>query len=160
MGKQTQSDARGSPHFPQNVFNIVYGQLHHGLRSNPRRRRICFRDMDTSRGRGKQTLSRDDGDLSGIEPLLISPLRSDHSDSNRQLDLRIIPKMPGRHQTAPADLPDLEVVPSLHGSQHPVGSGKSSRLVELSGGSAQQSDQANSYMVGSQLPHFRAITQE
>ena len=49
--------------------------------------------------------------------------RSDHPDSNRQLNLRIIPKTPGRHQAAPADLSHMEVVPSLHGSQHPVGSG-------------------------------------
>ena len=113
MGGQTQSDMRGSPHFPQNVFNIVYGQLDHGLGSNPRCRRPCFRDMD----QGKHKLFRDDGNISGIEPLLIS--RSAHPDSNRQLDLRIVPKMPGRHQGAPAALPDLEVFPSLHGSQHP-----------------------------------------
>ena len=65
----------------------------------------CFRDMDSSRGRGKHKLSRDDGDLSGIEPLLILPLRSDHPDSNRQLDLCIVPKTPGRRQSAPVDLP-------------------------------------------------------
>ena len=57
--------------------------------------------MDFSRGRGKHKLSRDDGNLSGIEPLLISPLRSDHPDSNRQLDLCFVPKPPGRHQGAP-----------------------------------------------------------
>ena len=102
MGRQTQSDMRGSPHFPQ---------LNYGLGSNPRRRRPCFRDMDSSGGCGK--LSRGDG----IEPLLIS--RSAHPDSNRQLDLCIVPKTPGRHQGAPAALPDLEVFPSLHGSQHP-----------------------------------------
>ena len=72
VGGQTQSDMQGSPHFPQNVSNIVYGQLNHGLRSNPRRRRLCFRDLDSSRGRRKHKVSRDDGDLSGIEPLLIS----------------------------------------------------------------------------------------
>ena len=49
VGEQTQSDMRGSPHFPQNVFNIVYRQLNHGLGSNPRPRRLCFRDMDSSR---------------------------------------------------------------------------------------------------------------
>ena len=92
---------------------------------------------DSSRGRGKHKICRDDGDLSGIEPLLLSPQRSDHPDSNRQLDLRIVPKMPRRHQGAPVDLPHLEVVPSLHGSQHPAGSGTSSRQVKLSGGSAQ-----------------------
>ena len=102
--------------------------------------------MESSRGKHK--LSRDHGDLSGIEPLLISPLRSDHPDSNRQLNL----KMPGRHQSAPVDLPHLEVVPSLHGSQHPAGSGTSSRQVELSGGSAQQS----SNRVASQLSRFQS----
>ena len=154
VGRQTQFGTLGSPHFPQNVFNIVYGQLDHGLGSNPRCRRLCFRDMDSSGGRGKHKLSRDDGNLSGIEPLLISPMSSDHPDSNRQLDLHIVPKTPGRHQGALADLPDLEVVPSLHGSQHPAGSGTSSRHVEHSGGSAQQSDQAlNSHV-------FRAVTQK
>ena len=85
-----QSDMRGSPHFPQNVFNIVYGQLNHRVGSSARRRRLCFRDMESSGGQGKHKLSR--------EPLLISPLRSDHPDSNRQLDLHIVPKTPGRHQ--------------------------------------------------------------
>ena len=117
VGRRTHSDMRGSPHFPQNAFNIVYGQLDHGLGSNPRHRRPCFRDMDSSGGRGKHKLSSDDGNIPGIEPLLISRLA--HPDSNRQLDLRIVPKTPGRHQGAPAALPDLEVVPSLHGSQHP-----------------------------------------
>ena len=77
----------GSPHFPQNVFNIAYGQLDHGLGSNPTHHRLFFRDTDSSGGRGKQKLSGDDGNISGIEPLLISPPRSDHLDSNRQLDL-------------------------------------------------------------------------
>ena len=121
---------RGSPRFPQNAFNIVYGQLNHGLGSNPRCRRLCFRDMDTSGSRGKHKLSRDDGDLSGIKPLLILPPRSEHPDANRQLDLPIVPKMPGMHQGAPADLPHLEFVPSLHRSQHPVGGGTPSRQVD------------------------------
>ena len=154
MGRQTQTE--GFPHFPQNVFNIVCGHLDHGLGSNPRCRRPCFWDMDSSGGRGKHKLSRDDGNLSGIEPLIISPPRSDHPDSNRQLDLRIVPKMPGRHQGAPADLPNLAVVPSLHGPQHPAGSGISSGQVELSGGSAQQSDEASSNRVGSQLSRFQS----
>ena len=120
---------QGSPHFPQNVFNIVYRQLNHRLGSNPRCRILCFRDMDSSGGRRKHKLSRDDGNLSGIEPLLISPPRSDHPDLNRKLDLRIVPKMPGRHQGAQADLPDLEVVPSLHGSQHPAQLSRATRPV-------------------------------
>ena len=112
--------------------------------------------MDTSGGRGKHNLSRDDGDLSGIEPLLISPPRANHPDSNRQLDLRIVPKTPGRHQGAPSDLLHLEVVSSLDGSQHPVGGGTPGRQVELSGGSAQQSDQASRNRVGSQVSRFQS----
>ena len=112
--------------------------------------------MDFSGGRGQHKLSRDDGNLSCIEPVLISPLRSDHPDSNRQLDLRIVPKTPGRHQSAPADLPDLEFAPSLYGLQHPAGSSTPSRQFEHSGGSAQQSDQASSNRVGSQLSRFQS----
>ena len=70
---------RGSPCFPQNALNIVYGQLDHGLVSNPRRRRLCFRDMDTPGGRGKHKLSRDDGHLSGIKPLATEVRPSDNS---------------------------------------------------------------------------------
>ena len=80
--------------------------------------------------------------FTGDRPLPRS--RSDHPDSNRQLNLCIVPKTPGRHQGAPSDLPDLGVVPSLHGSQHPAGSSTSSRQIEHSGRSAQQSDQASS----------------
>ena len=61
-----------------------------------------------------------------------------------------------KHQGAPVNLPHLEVVPSLHESQHPVGSGTSSRQVELFGGSAQQRDQASSNRVGSQLSRFQS----
>ena len=150
---EDKHNLRCSPHFPQNFFNNVYGQLDHRLESNPR---LCFRDMDSSRGQRKHKLSGDDGNFSGIEPLLISPPKLDHPDSNRQLDLHIVPKMPGRHQGALADLPDLEVVPSLHGLQHPAGSNTSSRQVEHSGGSAHQSDQASSNRVGSQLSRFQS----
>ena len=132
----------------------MYGQLDHRLGSNPRH--CSFGNMDFSGGRGKHKLSRDDGNLSDIEPFLILPLRSDHPDSNRQLDLRIIPKTPGRHQGAPADLPDLEVVLSLPGLQHPASSGTPSRQVEHSGRSDQQSDQASSNRVGSQLSRFQS----
>ena len=100
--------------------------------------------MEFAGGHGKHELSRDDGNLLGIEPLPISSPMSDHPDSNRQLDLRIIPKTPGRHQGAPDELTHLDVVPSVHGLQHPAGIGTPSRQVEHSGRSAQQSDQASS----------------
>ena len=105
-------------------------------------------------------LSRDDGDLSGIEPFLISSPKSDHPDSNRQLNLHIVPKTPGRHQGAPADIPDLEVVPPLHGSQHPAGSCTYRRQFELSGRSARQSDKAGSNRVGSHLSRFQSHDSE
>ena len=76
-------------------------------------------------GWGKLKLSQDYGNISGIEPLLDLPPGSNHPDSDRQLDLRIVPKMPRRHQGALADLHNLKVVPSVHGSQHPSGSGTS-----------------------------------
>ena len=48
--------------------------------------------MNVQGGRGKHKPSRDGGHLSGIEPLLDTPLRLDHPDSERQLDLRILPQ--------------------------------------------------------------------
>ena len=83
--------------------------------------------------------TQDVGNISGIELLLDSPPQSNHPDSDRQLDLCIILKTPGWHQRFPADLPDLEVVSSVHGSQLRSGSGTSGRQAEHSGRSAQHS---------------------
>ena len=113
----------------------------------PTCQRLCFRDMDSSGGRGKHKLS--DGNISGIEPLLISHLRSDPPDSNRQLDLKC---------QGGTKVPRLTYLTwkSLHGSRHQSGSGTSSRQVEHSGGLVQQSDQASSNRVGSQLSRFQS----